>query len=220
MKRGLLFDLDGTLWDACRVMADSWTACIHEYWPAYDRVFTVAQMYGACGKTMDDFSRYVMPDLPDELRIEIGKKCAEYEVEYMKEHCGELYPGLAEAFNALAEAYHLYVVSNCQEGYIENFVALSGVGHLVEDIESFGRTGLKKYENIQLLMQRNGLEQAVYVGDTRLDRKSADLAGIPFIHARYGFEEPIPDVPWIDSLPELPERASQVFAAYDSFVRP
>ncbi len=58
-----------------------------------------------------------------------------------------------------------------------------------------GRTGKSKGENIKLLMDRNGLcagasdcnGAAVYVGDTLGDETAANFAGIPFIHAAYGF---------------------------------
>ena len=46
---------------------------------------------------------------------------------------------------------------------------------------------MPKGENIQLLMERNGVEGAVYVGDTQGDREAAELAGIPFVYAAYGF---------------------------------
>ena len=36
-------------------------------------------------------------------------------------------------------------------------------------------------------MNRNRIDEAVYVGDTELDELSARHAGIPFIHAAYGF---------------------------------
>lgn len=42
-----------------------------------------------------------------------------------------------------------------------------------EDIEMSGRTGLDKGKNIRLLMERNHIGQAVYVGDTKGDEKAA-----------------------------------------------
>ena len=36
-------------------------------------------------------------------------------------------------------------------------------------------------------MERNNIDKAVYVGDTILDKEAADLAGIPFVFASYGF---------------------------------
>ncbi len=50
-----------------------------------------------------------------------------------------------------------------------------------------GRTGMDKGKSIKLLMERNGVQNAVYVGDTEGDENAARYAGIPFIWASYGF---------------------------------
>ena len=93
-----------------------------------------------------------------------------------------------EMMNTLRDqGYHLYIVSNCQDGYIEDFISWSGCQDLIEDIEDYGRTGKGKADNIRLLMERNALDCAVYVGDTQGDLDSASAAGIPFIFASYGF---------------------------------
>ena len=78
------------------------------------------------------------------------------------------------------------------------------MGDLFLDYEEWERTGLTKGENIRLVMERNGYRKAVYVGDTRKDQEAAQAAGIPFVHAAYGFGEA--DVPdgTIASLADLP----------------
>ena len=80
----------------------------------------------------------------------------------------------------------------------------------ISDKESFGGTGLPKGENIRLVCERNHLERAVYLGDIEGDYRSACMAGIPFIHAAYGFGTISDPVPAIHSLRELPEAAAEV----------
>ena len=46
---------------------------------------------------------------------------------------------------------------------------------------------MKKAENIRLVVARNGLQHPVYVGDTKGDEEAAHAAGVPFVHAAYGF---------------------------------
>lgn len=58
------------------------------------------------------------------------------------------------------------------------------------DYECFGDTGKSKGENIRLIMERNRIDDAVYVGDTQGDYEAAVFAGIPFIFAKYGFGNP------------------------------
>ena len=89
----------------------------------------------------------------------------------------------------LAKKYPLYIVSNCQVGYIETFLETMDLKEIFLDFEDYGRTGLPKGRNIQILMERAQLDDAVYVGDTQGDYEATVLAQIPFIFAQYGFGE-------------------------------
>ena len=60
-----------------------------------------------------------------------------------------------------------------------------------DDIQCWGDNMVPKGENNKLIMQRNGITRAVYVGDTSGDEQSARVAGIPFIFAAYGFGEAV-----------------------------
>lgn len=46
---------------------------------------------------------------------------------------------------------------------------------------------LQKGENIRLIMEQNGITDALYVGDTQGDCDSAYYAGARFAYASYGF---------------------------------
>ena len=46
---------------------------------------------------------------------------------------------------------------------IELFLKKTGLAPYVTDTECFGDTGMKKAENIRLVVARNGLQQPVYV---------------------------------------------------------
>ena len=45
---------------------------------------------------------------------------------------------------------------------------------------------MSKGETILMLMERNGLKDPVYIGDTQGDADACAYAGIPFIFAEYG----------------------------------
>ncbi|MFQ9344755.1 MAG: HAD family hydrolase [Coprococcus sp.] len=61
-----------------------------------------------------------------------------------------------------------------------------------------------KNESIRLLMERNHLQDVVYVGDTSGDFDACQKADVPFIYASYGFGD-IPDPPrQIGAIGELP----------------
>ena len=66
----------------------------------------------------------------------------------------------------------------------------------------------EKGENIRLIMERNQLERAVYIGDTQGDLDASHAAGIPFIYAAYGFGSVNEDVPSVQE----PSQISQAIA--------
>ena len=69
-----------------------------------------------------------------------------------------------------------------------------------------GDTGKLKYaENIRLIMERNGIRKAIYVGDTQGMRMPAGKADIPMIRAEYGFGEVEGDYKRIKTFYELLE---------------
>lgn len=205
MKKGIIFDVDGTLWDVCAVVADSWNEYLERFAPDVPTRISEADMRGVMGLTMTQIGDALFGTAEKQRRLEVTEGCCAYEVEYMKNRGGILYPDLKETFEALAGRYHLYIVSNCQVGYIEDFLDWSHMGRYVEDFENFGRTGREKSYNIRILRERNGLDRAVYVGDTQGDYYSAREAGLPFIHAAYGFGSVKEAVPAIRGLKELPE---------------
>jgi phosphoglycolate phosphatase len=72
------------------------------------------------------------------------------------------------------------------------------------DYEEWGRTGLLKADNIRLVMERNGDDSAVYVGDIQKDADAAAEAGIPCIWAAYGFGHIKEPAGVLNSFTELP----------------
>ena len=88
---------------------------------------------------------------------------------------------------------------------MNSFLAAHGFERDFRDMEMSRRTGMDKGENIRLLMKRNGVTRAIYVGDTQGDESAACFAGIPFIHAAYGFGQAVRPEGIIHSIRELPE---------------
>ena len=82
-------------------------------------------------------------------------------------------------------------------------------GNFFCDMEEWGNTGLTKDKNIQLVMERNGYTKAVYIGDTEKDEAAANGAGIPFIHASYGFGKAKAPAAILKEFKDLPEVVKQ-----------
>lgn len=203
MKKGIIFDMDGTLWDSTDIVAKSWTDAVKE-WGLPDKIITPDDMRGVMGLTMDKIAMALFSEIKGEEQTKLLDYCCKVENEYIIKFGGILYPDLEETWTTLKEnGYHLYIVSNCQKGYIEAFLEHYGFDHYFEDIECFGNNGLKKGDNIKNVVLRNNLNHAIYVGDIQGDYDAAMEAGVEFIHAAYGFGRINTDVRKINKFADL-----------------
>ena len=190
MKKYLIFDVDGTLWDSTPIVARGWNRAISEA-EGCDVVITPERSRREFGPPMDVIADHLFGGITDqERRQRLLDQCCLYEQKLLEENQTDIsYPGMRDGMEKLAEEYRLYIVSNCQCGYIELVMEKNHMTHLIRDFECFGNTGTCKGETIRTLMARNEIprEEAVYIGDTKGDQEAAKLAGISFIHAAYGF---------------------------------
>lgn len=203
MKTGLIFDMDGTLWDSSENVAKAWNEKINQL--GLDRPeITRQDIMGVMGLTMDKLAAIIFGDLPEKERMELLDQCCGNENDFLRRNGGRLYPELESTLAKLAEDYPLYIVSNCQKGYIEAFLDHYGFWKYFADIECYGNNLKEKGDNIALVMERNGLDKAWYIGDIQGDHDSAVKAGAGFIHASYGFGTIKETVPELGSFKELP----------------
>lgn len=204
MKQGLIFDMDGTLWDSAKNVAVSWNIVIEKS-GVVKKELKETDIQNVMGKTMDVIADILFPGLEKEARMQLLDECCALENDYLREHGGELYDGVEDTLKKLKKEYHLYIVSNCQKGYIEAFLDFYRLWDYFEDIECYGNNLFSKGENIRLLAERNALTQAVYIGDIQGDYEASREAGIGFIHAAYGFGTINARVPKIGAFTELSE---------------
>lgn len=181
---GIIFDVDGTLWSSVRTVTESWRQTLSRFGispgPGSEDVRSIM---GATDIEIEQriFSRY------GDMAHMLCATCMAEEPDYIIRHGGDIYPGVEEMLEKLYRLCPLFIVSNCQQGYVEAFLEYSGFGPYFRDYEYLGRRGLSKAENIRLLMDRHSLSRSVYVGDTAHDEESSRYAGCDFVFASYGF---------------------------------
>lgn len=186
MKKAVIFDLDGTLWDASRAVTDSFNIKLEEM--GIDRRISLEEMQSQMGKTLEDIAHVFFDCVDPERAVDIMKKCTNFENKYIASHGGVLYDDLRVTLEKLrAMGFGVICVSNCQSGYIEAFLEYHMLADLFDDTECWGNTGNLKADNIKAVVMRNSIENAVYVGDTMGDYNSAMEVGVGFIHAAYGY---------------------------------
>lgn len=182
MNKAIIFDLDGTLWDTTKEVAKVW----NEIGKIYNLNIEDNQIKSIMGLTKKEIIQYLFND-----DIELGEKfiedCQNKENEYLSQFGGRIYKNTVKAIKMIYEDHKLFIVSNCQAGYIEAFLDYYELRKYFTDYESSGNTGENKETNIKMIMQRNNIEDAIYVGDTIKDYVSAKRNNIKFIWAKYGF---------------------------------
>ena len=200
----IIFDLDGTLWDSTQAVTATWNAVMRQHCPGARAEITRQEILGCMGLLLPDIWRKLFPAQPPAVQQAMVQQVCRDELTLLEKTGGILYPRLEETLRLLHEQFALLIVSNCQAGYIECFLKAHRLERWFCDFENPDRTGQPKAGNIEIVVRRNGLRAPVYVGDTALDGQSARQAGVPFIHARYGFGQSDDFDAVIDSIDQLP----------------
>ncbi len=185
----IIFDLDGTLWDSSENVAASWNGTLAGFddFGEQKPLLTAEDLKSGMGLTMTELAKKYFPMLDEKRQLEVLGECMREENKYIAVHGGKLFCREEETLAALSRRYRLFIVSNCQCGYIEAFLAYTGFSRYFEGHMCWGDTHKPKSHTIAALVARYGCKDSVYVGDTQGDCDSAFDAGVKFIHAAYGF---------------------------------
>ena len=130
----VVFDLDGTLWDTCEVCARGWNNVIARHGMNF-RAVTADDVRGVAGKPHELCVREVCVGLPDHHLKILSDESEKEDNRLIAAEGGVLYTGVADGLEALAARYPLFIVSNCQAGYIEIFLSSTGFSGLFRDYE-------------------------------------------------------------------------------------
>nr|WP_067056179.1 HAD family hydrolase [Mucilaginibacter sp. L294] len=183
----IIFDLDGTLWDSTETITKAWQTALDKAPYMGHEVMTRERVRSITGMTYDKIFEKLFPALSTEQRAEVQQLCSVAELDILHKQGGTLYPNLTDTLTYLGEKYKLYIVSNCQSGYIELFLDLHNMHPHFLAHQCYGTKGNPKADNIRDIVNDHNLQNPVYVGDTTGDYDSATKAGVPFIFAAYGF---------------------------------
>lgn len=182
----IIFDVDGTLWNSTEIVAKAWSQVLDGE-PDIHVEITAATLIPLFGKVMSEIAQSLFPQQTPQQRSQLMEKCYVREHELLMRESAPLYDRLEETLNLLSQKYPLYIVSNCQSGYIQVFLASTGLSSYFQGHLCPGDTGKLKAENIRQIIQTYHLKSPIYVGDTLGDYTACREAEVPFVYAAYGF---------------------------------
>ena len=182
----LIFDIDGTLWDSRRLVAEGYNIQLKK--EGLDHLCVDAEILRPLfGKVLAEIADSLFPSIEAPQRYELMERCMETENRYLFENeCKIGYPKVKETLEDLSKNHRIFIVSNSQCGYPELCIEKLGLTDLIEGHLCFGDTGTSKGQTILTLIKKHNIGSCIYIGDTQGDLESCEEAGIPFIFCGYG----------------------------------
>lgn len=188
----VVFDLDGTLMDTLEDLANA--------------VNEILRRNGYPVRTIEEVRRIVGNGLRQTLRLCLPESAEEAEVEkllpefaaYYQDHCQiktKPYDGIKDTLRELcARGYKLAIVSNKRDEAVKTLNRECFAAYVKVAIGENESAGIRKkpapdtvYQAITELGSER--ERAIYVGDSEVDKMTADNAGLPCISVDWGFRD-------------------------------
>lgn len=182
----IIFDMDGTLWDAVSTYSKAW----EEYFKREGTAQKVnpEMLRSLMGVEEKIVLGKILPHLEEQERIWVYReKVIPLIYQWVEAEGGQLYEGVVPGLESLSKRYKLFIVSNCPGKLIHYFMNWSDLHPWITGSMAYGQNFCSKSNNILLIKEKYGLKNPIYVGDTDSDRLHSEKVPLPFFYMDYGF---------------------------------
>ena len=183
MKTGILFDLDGTLLNTLEDLLDATNAALGHFGRPRRTLAELRAFVGNGARNQIRLSLSGRDDDPDLDRV------LEWYKEYYGAHCQiktAPYEGVLEALAALP--YPIAIVSNKPDAAVKTLCAQYFPGIFALG-ESAACPRKPAPDMVYQAMKAIGVEKCIYVGDSEVDIRTANNAGVPCVSVLWGFRD-------------------------------
>src|SRR5574344_868578 len=146
MRKCVFFDLDGTLWNALVPLTQAWNQAMDKAHEPYR--FDLVKMQSFMGLTPEETAPLAFPGANEKKGMDLFRLALKAEIAYLSQHPGILYPQEEEVLGKLEKSYDLYIVSNSDKGYVENYLQACHMEQHFKGHICAGDTGYPKWKNI------------------------------------------------------------------------
>lgn len=189
--KSIIFDLDGTLVDSAPLIAGILNEMLRERGSSRVLAASEAREYLTRGGAQ------LVTELLDSTCAEITLDLSRFRALYMARptpaEC--LFPGVGDGLRALSQlGVRMAICSNKPQPLCDKIVAdLALTPYCPIVVGSVAGVPLKPAPDLaRLALAKLGAapEECLYVGDSGVDRQTAENAGVPFLLVTYGYAEP------------------------------
>ena len=185
MKIGILFDLDGTLLNTLEDLRDATNAALRHF--------------GCPERTLEEIRTFVGNGARNQIRLSLPGKADDPDLDevlewykaYYADHCQiktAPYPGIGDMLEALKEKWPMAIVSNKPDIAVKTLCAehFPGIYALGEAPDCPRKPAP---DMVFKAMEAIGVDKCIYVGDSEVDIRTANNAGVPCVSVLWGFRD-------------------------------
>ena len=147
----LIFDMDGTLWDAVDTYARIWNEVFRR--AGREVHITRESLIGNIGIPIPRILANLFPDIGPDEAARFSAELAQEEPALLSRYGGTPYPGVVEGLERLSHKYKLFLVSNCDSHTLPVFMACIGITPYITEGLAFGNTHKPKGDNMLVLKE-------------------------------------------------------------------
>ena len=185
MKIGILFDLDGTLLNTLEDLRDATNAALRHF--------------GCPERTLEEIRTFVGNGARNQIRLSLPGKADDPDLDevlewykaYYAGHCQiktAPYPGIGDMLESLKGKWPMAIVSNKPDIAVKTLCAehFPGIYALGEAPDCPRKPAP---DMVFKAMEAIGVDKCIYVGDSEVDIRTANNAGVPCVSVLWGFRD-------------------------------
>ena len=189
-KPALIFDLDGTLFQAETLFLPAFQMLfdeLHATGRYCDGMPSADVLLGGLGYPFTVIWQRVLPNATDEVRNFANSRMVEIQKLLLAQGIGSLYDGVHETLATLCSRGHrLFVASNGMEAYVKSVIAAMNLAPLFEALYSAGEYCTEsKVDLVLMLLQHHHVTSAVMIGDRASDVEAGIENDLPVVGCDY-----------------------------------
>lgn len=191
MGKPLMFDLDGTLFQAHLLSLSAFRRVFIRLKEAglWDRLPSDSTLMQVYGMTENEVMEHLLPGATEFTRRRVFRWLEEEELANLDQGLGALFPGVVDALTSLRAAGHsLFVISNGTEDYVKGVCHKFGLAPLLTGMYSAGEYCTKsKTDLLALAIEHHRLARGIMIGDRDSDIEAGRDNGFITVGCTYGY---------------------------------